>query len=811
MTTIFLILGKLLASSAMLYAFYWLVLRNRATYRLARLYLLLIPAVGLMMSLVSIPVYTVEEGSFMANASAVIPDIDHPQVTAPGVSVPLADAPIPQTVVTPMTTAADAAPVVRRTWSREMLLGWMLWLGAAVSVILVLFAVYHFTRLWLLGRRMARQVTPEGYGLVRSARVQSPCSFARTIFLPMTLEGRDAEMILRHEKAHIAHGHFIDVVANELATRLLWFNPFLWLVRKELRNVHEFEADHDVLACGADISAYQTLLLAQVMAGGNDFANGFTHSFIRRRFIEMKRSTAGTLGKIGKLGLVAWVAGLFCIFTFSECEPSANAPMTWSELREVLATIDLDEPQMFVLDGTVDEAITDSCYNIYLSDEFLRIQGDTPVTCVPVVDKRFTFSLPLKRLTAGRLRCIFPGGELCSAWIDIFFTPGDTLRLTVHNGYYSTEYSKSYNNNVKRWVGEMRRVTHWQSPEQPQVEGRRWTNVHNERHLSPIRIKDVVFGADETVLHITTDEYMNGIGQLPDSAYLTDAAGNIYRYRPEPIEGDTHPNNRLRNVFGAYYSFEPLPDTVTTFDFHLPMRHPMTGYNFVNVIRNIHEVVANASADGKWYQATAMPAHPSVDLGLSVKWATMNIGANKPEDFGDYFAWGETSAKDTYSIANYKHVNPADSTLTKYCINAEYGKVDGRVLLDEIDDAAANWGGWRMPTFQEWYELMTECTWESTTQNGVKGKLVTGPNGNSIFLPIGGCRYDGENANIMTQIYAEVGMYWYGDLEPHQQASGSPNRGLSTGYIVVREKYESGAFGAISRFAGLNVRAVCDN
>ncbi|MBP5715572.1 MAG: M56 family metallopeptidase, partial [Bacteroidales bacterium] len=579
---------------------------------------------------------------------------------------------------------------------------------------LVFFALYHFARLWLLSRRMKGQLTPEGYSLIRSSQVQSPCSFAHTIFLPLELEGRDAEMILRHEKAHIYHGHFLDVLANELMTRLLWFNPFMWLVRTELRNVHEFEADHDVLACGADINAYQTLLLAQVMACGNDFANGFTHSFIRRRFIEMKRSTAGTLGKIGKMGLVAWVGAMFCIFTFSECEPSANKQMTEEELRAALATIELDEPQMFVLDGTVDEAITDSCYNIYLSDELLHIEGGKPDTCVPVVDKRFTYSLPLKRLTAGRIRCIFPGGELCSAWIDVFFTPGDTLRLTVHDGYYSTDNTLTYNNNVKRWIDEMRRVTRCQSPEQPQVVGRRWNEVHCRRDVSTLSIKEVVFGADETVLHITSNDYRNGF-TFPDTAFITDAAGNIYKYRRRLNE--TYNDKRLRNVFGAYCAFEPLPDTIISFDLHVPMRHPMTNYPFDNVIRDIHEVVANVSSGDQWYQAKAMPFHPSVDLGLSVKWATMNIGANNPEDYGDYFAWGETSAKETYSIANYKHVNPADSTLTKYCINAEYGKVDNRVLLDEIDDAAAaNWGGnWRMPTFLEWSELFTVCTWESTT------------------------------------------------------------------------------------------------
>ena len=180
------------------------------------------------------------------------------------------------------------------------------------------------------------------------------------------------------------------------------------------------------------------------MEGATIYANGFNHSFIRRRFVEMKHSTAGTLGKVGKLGLVAWMAALFCIFTFSECDTSANGKMTTDELKKALVSSELDEPQMFVLDGYVDESITDSCYNIYLADDFLHIQGDTPVACVPVINKRFTYSIPLKRMTLGRVRCIFPGGELCSAYIDLFFVPGDTLNFTVHNGYYAPKYTLSY-------------------------------------------------------------------------------------------------------------------------------------------------------------------------------------------------------------------------------------------------------------------------------------------------------------------------------------------------------------------------------
>lgn len=137
-----------------------------------------------------------------------------------------------------------------------------------------------------------------------------------------------------------------------------------------------------------------------------------------------------------------------------------------------------------------------------------------------------------------------------------------------------------------------------------------------------------------------------------------------------------------------------------------------------------------------------------VDLGLSVKWATCNVGATKPEEYGDYFAWGETEPKEVYDWSTYKWCNGSSSSLTKYCTNSSYGTVDNKTTLDLSDDAArANWGGsWRMPTDAELTELRTECTWTWTTENGVNGYKVTSKsNGNSIFLPAAG-RY--ENSSL---------------------------------------------------------------
>lgn len=133
--------------------------------------------------------------------------------------------------------------------------------------------------------------------------------------------------------------------------------------------------------------------------------------------------------------------------------------------------------------------------------------------------------------------------------------------------------------------------------------------------------------------------------------------------------------------------------------------------------------------------------HDWVDLGLSVRWATCNVGASSVEKYGDYFAWGETTPKgygddDSWSV--YQLCNGSENTLTKYCTDSGLGKVDNKTVLELNDDAAhVNWkGDWRMPTKAEFNELVNKCTWEWQSQNGKNGyKITSKKNKNFIFLP----------------------------------------------------------------------------
>ena len=176
-----------------------------------------------------------------------------------------------------------------------------------------------------------------------------------------------------------------------------------------------------------------------------------------------------------------------------------------------------------------------------------------------------------------------------------------------------------------------------------------------------------------------------------------------------------------------------------------------TGY--VTAIAAGSAVISATSNDGGLSASCSVSVWPSpseaVDMGTSVKWAVRNVGADIPEDFGDYFAWGETASKTYYHyINNYKWINGSQNNYTKYNILPSWGVVDNKITLEPEDDAAyVNWGEkWRTPTKEEFQELIDKCTWTWTTLDNQNGyKVSSKQTGNSIFLPAAGYR---NNSNI---------------------------------------------------------------
>lgn len=849
--------GRYILVAGLLMALYWMLWRKQATHRAKRIYLLALPFMALAITLVQIEVY---------KPDPVVVTIEKKVEAVQNIS--MAEA-IPMTTSattvapTEVNEAEEAIPVALAPMEAvEEAINLSTWDIVAIVYISILVAlcipfVVGFVQLMMLSKKANKQQDKEkNIRILTGQAIKAPFSFYRSIFLPSNLTDTQRRMILSHEEAHIQHRHYLDMWISALVTRLFWWNPFLWWANNELRNIHEFEADGVVLNTGEDLYTYQTILIEEVMHGDIVIANGFNHSFIRRRFIEMAKSTNRRMSKWGKIGTSAWmllIVALFCcsvgkaetiyktvithepqelvaeVVTETEAiealpmeeEPIAiddieaiedtivvvhvdstkqtkevigyalpynqaveeilpvldqeqadilgsllstmgslqeitpeqyeklqtqsnrplpslesinqsmrniklnmnnrfseslsrllldmvrtqNSFLTSSQLadlvdkesgvafisptlpktfefqsqlvqqlmtewlfnaeiteeaymrsRELSENVDnypsLEEinkniressqrrfttllsqikqadesvskqveEQMakygmlpkedvieipitfkggkvmiykkdgngfrsyeansrqaayenirkakeneFVIEGFVDENITDSCYNIYLADEHFLIQ-DEPVATVPVVNKRFTYVVNIDKMTAGRLRCIFPGGELCEASIALYFVPGETVSLFVHNGHYSISKSEEYGNKVSRAMEIAREETNWETPHQPKIKGDAWKEVSHDYNNSLV-VKEVYFNDDETVLRIAHNAYAENLN-FSKNDYITDENGNKYKLK-RAIKGLIGENNEQETrIFGAYLAFEPLPKDVEKITFH---------------------------------------------------------------------------------------------------------------------------------------------------------------------------------------------------------------------------------------------------
>ena len=266
--------------------------------------------------------------------------------------------------------------------------------------------------------------------------------------------------------------------------------------------------------------------------------------------------------------------------------------------------------------------------------------------------------------------------------------------------------------------------------------------------------------------------------------------------------------------YGKYYSSSLLGDDpnlayTVKFNYYAVGRDPEGYRNFGQSVRPV------CTVDPDLPKA---PSYEYVDLGLSVKWATFNVGASKPEEYGDYYAWGETEPyyesgfaqenpqfewKDGktagYSIASYKWCNGSSNTLTKYCTMSSQGDegfIDGKTVLDMEDDVAhVKWGGsWRMPTKAEQEELIENCTWTWTTMNDIKGYLVTsnktGYTDQSIFIPASGFR-----TNISLRDVGSYCVYWSSSLN-----SEDPSNAWRQNVFFIYP---------VDRYFGYTIRPVC--
>lgn len=236
---------------------------------------------------------------------------------------------------------------------------------------------------------------------------------------------------------------------------------------------------------------------------------------------------------------------------------------------------------------------------------------------------------------------------------------------------------------------------------------------------------------------------------------------------------------KISNTHGGRVFFENAAETSLT----LPYGREVTavarayeGYTFIGWYKEnssthaspqptyCFKVSEDVELVAKFEKSRFANGHEYVDLGLpsGTLWATCNVGALNPEEYGGYYAWGETEEKSVYSRETYKWCNGSKNTITKYCTESIHGTVDNKTTLEAEDDVArVKWGeDWRMPTADEQQELVDNCIWSRGRLNGVDGYWITSKqNGKSIFLPTAGCFIGKE-----VQYCGLFGYFWSGTL-----------------------------------------------
>lgn len=213
----------------------------------------------------------------------------------------------------------------------------------------------------------------DGYMVVRNNRVSSPFSFFRMIFINRKLEGESLQVVIAYEKSHIDHKHYRDTFLMELFCIIFWFNPFVWLIKRELRALHEFEVDQHLLTGGLELSKYQNIIFDELMGYGPAIANGFHNSLIKKRFIMMKNVNPIRYRLLRKVILIPALAGVVALFAFTGRE--AVVDNVWLPVMSEVAALDIplnrigDQTGLLASDAKIFELKPVLCS--YLAEKFL--------------------------------------------------------------------------------------------------------------------------------------------------------------------------------------------------------------------------------------------------------------------------------------------------------------------------------------------------------------------------------------------------------------------------------------------------------
>lgn len=338
---------------AILLLVYYLLFDQKARYRHCRIYLLASVGIALFSSVIRIPVYStgaqqcVEKWIYAKERTEhfSVP-VQIPEATPEYFAIsPLAEAGQPSFVsertITDMSSGENER--VGKSWNMAYVFWSVYWLVTLFLMLRCGFAVVKILRLKKWGSCSRK----DDLTIVRNNKVMSPFSFFRTIYIDRKLTGMTLDVILAHEKSHIEHRHYWDTFLIELFSIVFWFNPCVWLIKRELRALHEFEVDCSLLADGIGLSEYQTIIFSGLMGYCPAVANGFHNSLIKKRFIMMKKGNIIRYALLRKALLLPAVAIVMVLFAFTvkESEPVKDVSLS-NEFVQPFPAADLQEASL---------------------------------------------------------------------------------------------------------------------------------------------------------------------------------------------------------------------------------------------------------------------------------------------------------------------------------------------------------------------------------------------------------------------------------------------------------------------------------
>lgn len=311
---------KHIVVSALLWVFYVALFKTKASYRSQRVFLLLIPFFAFLAALLSFDIFHIERegplGQIITTVSEVVDVIESNQDELLLLSIDdeavKTYGELPSATHLSEVTEDSAAISEAKLDLRSIFV--MIWCG--VGLVILIGYIRGIRSIFRL-KIFASKTFVDGYPIYRCGFVQSPFSFWQSIYIDRVTDGEKLDFVLNHEIAHVRNRHYIDKFILELYLALFWFSPFVWMLRKELGGVHEFEADKDVLSANCNKQAYKRFLFEEADSSTPVMANGFNNSLIKQRFIQMKNGYRERYVRIRKYMTFPYIALLLMMTSFT--------------------------------------------------------------------------------------------------------------------------------------------------------------------------------------------------------------------------------------------------------------------------------------------------------------------------------------------------------------------------------------------------------------------------------------------------------------------------------------------------------------